>query len=399
MTTINVVGGGLAGMVAAITAGENDATVELYEAHDRLGGRARSLPGDWSANWGPHALYCDGPLWEWLAERDLIPRVTRPAVTGLRLRCDGEARRTPPPCMIRSLAVLRTRAVPDDVSFREWAGLRFGEEAAQRWSSAAGVFAFCHDPGALAASFVTERLRRAFAVPSPARFPVGGWTSLVDRLEARLHELGVRIHTDSPVEQLPSSPVIVALAPPAARRLLGDDSIDWPGARTALLDIGMRSRRGDASIVSDLDESGFVERFSCRDSSLAPAGHSLVQAQLGLRPGETLDHGVARIEALIDVGFPGWREREAWRRRAVVDCQSGALDPPGSSWSDRPAIDRGDGVWLAGDFVSAPGLLAEVSWASAVSAGVSATARTRTARSWCSTDALKPVITRPGTET
>ena len=39
------------------------------------------------------------------------------------------------------------------------------------------------------------------------------------------------------------------------------------------------------------------------------------------------------------------------------------------SWRDRPAIDRGDGVFLAGDMVAAPGLLSEVSWASAVEAG------------------------------
>jgi hypothetical protein len=77
-----------------------------------------------------------------------------------------------------------------------------------------------------------------------------------------------------------------------------------------VLDVGMRSQRVDASIVSDVDESGFAERFSFRHSSLAPAGHSLVQSRIGLRPSETLDEGAARIEALIHVGIPGWRERE-----------------------------------------------------------------------------------------
>jgi hypothetical protein len=94
--------------------------------------------------------------------------------------------------------------------------------------------------------------------------------------------------------------------------------------------------------------------------------------QIGARPGETLDAGVARAEVLLDVGFPMWREREVWRRRAIVEHQSGALDPPGATWADRPAIDRGDGVWLVGDFVAAPGLLAEVSWSSAVTAGTAA---------------------------
>jgi hypothetical protein len=51
-----------------------------------------------------------------------------------------------------------------------------------------------------------------------------------------------------------------------------------------------------------------------------------------------------------------------------MDGRSGALDMPGTSWRDRPALDRGDGVFLAGDMVAAPGLLSEVSWASAIEA-------------------------------
>ena len=369
MTTINVVGGGLAGMIAAITASENGATVEVYEAHEELGGRARSLPGPWVANWGPHALYNDGPLWAWLAERDLLPPVVGPSVRGLYLRYDAARHTTPPACMLRSIGVLRARSVPDHLSFSDWAGERYGEEAARRWAAAAGVATFFHDPGSLSASFVAERLRRAFALPSAARFPVGGWTAIVDRLVGRMRALGVRTSAGATVDRLPAAPAVVALAPLAARRLLGDDSIEWPGARTALLDVGVRSRRGDAYVISDLDEAGFAERFTRKDHSLAPDGHSLVQAQMGLRPGESLDAGVARIEALLDLGFSNWRGREVWRRRAVVENQSGALDPPGSTWRDRPAVDRGDGVWLCGDYVAAPGLLAEVSWASGVSAG------------------------------
>ncbi len=52
-----------------------------------------------------------------------------------------------------------------------------------------------------------------------------------------------------------------------------------------------------------------------------------------------------------------------------MDGRSGALDPPGTSWRDRPAIDRGDDVYLCGDQVAAPGCLAEVSFASAIEAG------------------------------
>ncbi len=87
-----------------------------------------------------------------------------------------------------------------------------------------------------------------------------------------------------------------------------------------------------------------------------------------IRPGEDADLAAARLERLLDASLPDWRERETWRRRQVMDGRSGALDMPGSSWCDRPAIDRGDGVFLAGDMVAAPGLLSEVSWASGVQA-------------------------------
>jgi hypothetical protein len=61
----------------------------------------------------------------------------------------------------------------------------------------------------------------------------------------------------------------------------------------------------------------------------------------------------------------------------VMDGRTGALDPPGASWRDRPAIDRGDGVFLCGDQVAAPGCLAEVAFASAFEAGRMAIAATQ----------------------
>jgi hypothetical protein len=72
---------------------------------------------------------------------------------------------------------------------------------------------------------------------------------------------------------------------------------------------------------------------------------------------------------MLDASFDGWRERTTWRRRQVMDGRSGALDLPGTSWRDRPSIDGGDGLFLCGDQVAAPGCLAEVAFASAIEAG------------------------------
>ena len=61
-------------------------------------------------------------------------------------------------------------------------------------------------------------------------------------------------------------------------------------------------------------------------------------------------------------------DRETWRRRLTVTAESGALDPPGTTWRDRPSGDRGDDVHVVGDMVAAPGLLSEVTHQSAVDA-------------------------------
>ena len=217
-----------------------------------------------------------------------------------------------------------------------------------------------------------ERLRRATKLPPEAHYPRGGWASVIDRMAARAWNLGVRMETLARVDSLDElgrhGPVIVATSLDAARRLLRDDSLTWASGRTALIDLAVRTRRGDAFAVSDLDAAGWIERFTAQDRTLAPAGEQLIQGQIPIAPHESRADGIARAEELLDLAFPGWRERVTWRREAIANGRTGAVDLPGTSWRDRPAIDRGDGVYLAGDQVAAPGVLSEVSFNSALTA-------------------------------
>src|SRR4051812_28790131 len=56
MTTVAVLGGGVAGLTAAHELAERGFAVTVYEARDRLGGQARSLPLPRSREGGRHAL-------------------------------------------------------------------------------------------------------------------------------------------------------------------------------------------------------------------------------------------------------------------------------------------------------------------------------------------------------
>lgn len=369
MRQITIVGGGTAGLSAAITAAEAGERVRLLEAHDSLGGRARSDIGRYKANLGPHVLYKDGPYWAWLRDHDLIPPAAGPTLSGVRFRYEGAVRRTPPLDTLPAILRLRGRAAPSDRSFRDWAAEHTGDRIAAMLSAVAGVYTFHHDPGELSAAFVWERTVRTLMTPPPAvRYVIGGWNEIVRALEGRARALGVAIETGSPVDALPEAPVIVATELADARRLLGDQTLAWVSGHTVCLDVATRSRRGDPFVVSDLDEAGWIERFTAPDPSLTPPGEELFQAQMPVRPGESSEQAHLRLERLLDAAVPGWRERETWRRRLVMDGRTGALDPPGTTWRDRPAVDRGDGVFLAGDMVAAPGLLSEVAWASGVEA-------------------------------
>jgi NAD(P)-binding Rossmann-like domain len=369
MQKITIIGGGVAGLTAAITCAEQGAGVRLLEAHDELGGRARTNDGPYKANLGPHAIYKRGTLWNWLSKRDLMPPLARPQLTGYRFHYEGAIHRSPPMTLIPPGLRLRGRMAPVDQDFRSWVTDHSDARTADMLSSAAGVYTFHHDPGGLSAAFVWERSQRLLlSATPPARFIVGGWSRLVERLERCARALGVAIVTGERIDALPAGPVIVALELRDARRLIGDDSLEWLSGHTVCLDLGLRERRGDPWIISDLASSGWAERYNAQDATLAPTGEQLIQAQMPIRPGEHVDDAGMRLERMLDLSFEDWRGRVTWRRRQVMDGRSGALDLPGSTWRDRPAIARGDGTFVCGDQVAAPGCLAEVSFASAIDA-------------------------------
>ena len=377
---ISVVGGGIGGLVAAVTAAERGASVTLYEAHQELGGRWRVTDGPYALHEGPHVIYRDGPTWAWLAERQLLgPTCGLPgrALGRFYFRYQGRLRRRPPLALLRVLASRGDALV--GVSFTEWATARFDAKATRVAAAASGVGLFHPDPGELSAAFVFERLKRVFGVPPTVAYRQGGWGLLMDDIGAYAGSLGVRIVTGSRVEELPGGTTIVATSLPAARRLLHDDSLSWPSGQVGLLDLGLRESRRDAFAVSDLDGAGWLETFSVPDPSIAPKGRSVTQLQVPLLDGEARTDTIARLEELADQGLPGWRDRLEFRRDSVARGRSGAVDYPGTSWRDRPVIDRGSGVYLVGDQVAAPGLLSEVSVSSGLRAGRLATA------SWAAT--------------
>jgi phytoene dehydrogenase-like protein len=274
----------------------------------------------------------------------------------------------PPIGFLQAVRLSRRNDVPVDQSFRAWATKLIGDEAAELGASASGVGVFHHDPGSLAAAFVAERLARVFSIPPPASYRQGSWGAMFDDIARYARKLGVIIELGSRVSSIGEETTIVATELESARSLLSDNSLEWPAGRTALLDLGVKRDRHDLFVVSDLDTCGWLENFTMPDPALAPAGEHLIQMQMPIDAETSKADGVARLEAIADQALPGWRERTTHRLESLANARTGAVDFPGTSWRDRPAIDRGHGVYVVGDRVAAPGLLSEVSLNSGVRA-------------------------------
>ena len=274
----------------------------------------------------------------------------------------------PPVGFLRAVWVSRRKDVPIDQSFRDWASDLVGDEATEMGASASGVGLFHHDPGSLSAAFVAERLSRVYALPPAASYRQGSWGAMFDEIAAYARKLGVIIELGSRVSSIGDGITIVATELESARSLLGDDSLDWPSGRAALLDLGVKRDRRDLFVVSDLDTCGWLENFTMPDPTIAPPDEHLVQMQMPIGPQASKADGIARLETIADHALPEWRQRTTYRLESLANARTGAVDFPGTSWRDRPAIDRGDDVYLVGDRVAAPGLLSEVSLNSGIRA-------------------------------
>jgi phytoene dehydrogenase-like protein len=367
---ITIIGGGLAGLVAAIEASETGASVRLIEGRDTLGGRARSSAPPYVADVGPHAFYPPSAGWDWLEARRLLPAMTKPLRRGYRLVQDGKltvvsAR------YLRAMTAIRGDA-PVDADFRTWAARKAGMQAAEAAASLLIAFTYDYDPGRLSAAFCTPLFRRLISPRLKVRYVIGGWQRLVDMLEERAVALGVTIVKGTHVRKLPDPPVIVATDPRNASLLLQDEILTYSTGRIALLAVAIRDRRQLPTVVFDVDHPTVAVRHSSVDPSLVPAGQQMIEAATGFPPLEKLDTAIRRMESFLDIAFKEWRPAEMWRSSRALDMAAGAVDVPGHTWRDRPSVDYGDGVFLAGDWVATSGLLSDVAFRSAIQAATKA---------------------------
>ena len=181
---------GLQGSSRRSPAPRAERSVRLLEAHERAGRAGAQHRRPLQSQPRAACALPDGPFWQWMRERELLPAHVQPAADRRTAAWRGSSRRTPPLGALPAVLRLRGREAPVDLDFRTWARSHTDERTAEMLSAAAGVYTFHHDPGELSAAFVWPRTVRLLLTPPPTvvRYPVGGWSTLVAALERRVRE-------------------------------------------------------------------------------------------------------------------------------------------------------------------------------------------------------------------
>jgi protoporphyrinogen oxidase len=125
-----------------------------------------------------------------------------------------------------------------------------------------------------------------------------------------------------------------------------------PGGRTRSLAAPFRANVGPHAIYVDGTWWAWLERRGLTPPIVAaPHYASLVKTGGRLGPWPAgLSEAIAAVR---------------WHRSAMRTHCTGAIDLPGTTWQDRPAVSRGSTLTVATDQSAAPGLLAEVGVAAA----------------------------------
>ncbi len=386
--TAIVIGGGPAGLVAAARLAEGGVETTLLEASTGFGGRAATQQeAGFALNQGPHALYVGGPGMRELESLGIDPPRWNPVSHRSVFVRDGRVRRATGGsgrigAWIFRDVLRRDPAELAGVSVSEWISRSLPTESARAAAGAlVRVTTFVADHDSLSADVAARQIRIG-AVPG-VRYIKGGWQVMVDALAERARSSGAELRTRAGARSLTRSGsgwsvalddeelsadllVVAAGEPDDFSKLLGTDAPTPPGpaAEVSTLDLGLgRLPKPGRLFALGIDEPTYLSKHSPpeqKDRALL----SLASYARGPR---------ADLEQMADRVQPGWRERATLQRFLPRMAAVSSIATPGTGGlAGRPDVERGNGLFLAGDWLGPEGWLVDAAIASGASAAAAA---------------------------
>lgn len=402
---VNIVGGGIAGLLAAVELGRAGVAVELFEAAADPGGRARTKEAEgYFFNQGPHALYNGGALKRELDRLGIRYAGGRAMARSRKAIWKNKLHRLPvdgKSLMLSGLFGLRDKAVFVRVlgrlmkgeraegSFADWLDaqkftpvMRAAVEALGRLS------AYANGSAHVSASAMLEQIRMALG---GTQYLDHGWATFIAGLTQAAREAGVTLNVGARVERVETdahgsrvvladgrvaagAATILAVGPHEAAALsphvgaLQAEAREAKAVRANTLDLALKRLPDRAEEFALGIDGPFYYSLHSRSAKLAPEGAAVVHLAKYLAVEEAPGReAIAELEALADQVMPGWRPLEEKRQELRGMVVSHGLP----RWDrKRPSVAVVDapGLFIAGDWVGEEGMIADCAAASGVEA-------------------------------
>lgn len=411
-----MVGGGIAGLAAAIYLARGGRTVTVFEKRRHLGGRAVThLRHGFRFNLGPHAFYRAGLGAQVLRDLGIPLRGGSPRGAGLVL--DGTERYRFPADFFALLLtgllgmkakletakvmfqIRRMKRFPDPtMPFQAWLDATVSSAEVRRLLIAIARLASYSDaPETLSAALTLQQLR---LVLRGVTYVDEGWQKIVDALHSAAVSSGVNFVTSSRIvavdhdgarvrgvslggldvdeereespgraqqpiraevgTRLPADTVLLAVDPISARSMLHD--APWmPTELTPIvmscLDVALsKLPNPKKTFALGIDRPLYYSVHS-QWAQLTPKGGALIH--VGRYGGGEADE----LETLLDEMQPGWRSVLVHRRFLPSMIVSNAV--PAATITRPLSRTPIEGLFLAGDWVGSEGMLSDAALASA----------------------------------
>jgi len=404
---VAVIGGGVAGLVASITAAQAGAQVSLYEGAKKLGGRAFTTEHEgFYINMGPHALYLEGAAHRILGDLGVAVSGGAPVLEGTNAVFEGRKYRLP--FSLKSIMFSRFLHVRDKMevigfysklpkldaaSYRYVSQQTLVDDLCKRPRARHFVNAMCrlgtysNAPQYLSAEVMINQLLIGMG---GVLYLDKGWNSLVKDLADKARACGVNILTGKKVKRIRKSgagaqvllgetvdavfdAAIMCVAPGVVARIcsdisqireIADNTIE---IRAACLELALNmSFKENSAFALGMDEPTYFSVHS-KAAKLAPGGAALVQAALYLPVGGSgATNARAKLEGLVSLMQPAWKDKlvhAIYRPQALVSHMLPTATQGGLK--GRPATQLDTNLFVAGDWVGEEGLLSDAAVASA----------------------------------
>ncbi|MBP1964615.1 phytoene desaturase family protein [Paenibacillus aceris] len=405
-----VIGGGLAGLIAALELAKGGQSVILFEKSGRVGGRAMTNKKNGAFfNLGGHALYRAGQAYAILTELGVrlyggsppakinalwnnqivpMPANLGSMLTSKILTWSGKMQLMQ---LVMKLAKMDTNRIPDS-SLRAWAEAEISDPMVRHiFYSLCRTATYAQDPDYQLAGAVLAQLQRAL---KGVLYLHGGWQTIVDQLKDKAIQAGVQIVSSKDVKEIVQengkvlkvkladgaevnvANVISTASPSETYKLVGDTADrtmlkQWKDqarpSMAACLDLGLRKlpERG-RDVAMGLDQPIFFSHHTV-NAQLSDNGTLVMHLVKYNGPGESDPKADERmLVAVMNTLHPGWEEEVVVRQFLPnITVVHDTLHTGKSSRFTGPAVEGIRGLYVAGDWVTHGEMLADASAASA----------------------------------